>query len=84
MRSVVDTNMLVCGFLSPFGTPGTQGREVELPFYGIEGQGWFASYHVFTRYVKVTFLNGASLRPVPPGSGRGPGLALDRHPRGRA
>ena len=53
------------------------------PFYGIEGQGWFASYHVFTRYVKVTFLN-ASLRPVPPGSGRGPGLALDRHPRGRA
>ena len=54
------------------------------PFYGIEGQGWFASYHVFTRYVKVTFLNGASLRPVPPGSGRGPGLALDRHPRGRA
>ena len=42
------------------------------PFYGIEGQGWFASYHVFTRYVKVTFLNGASLRPVPPGSGKDP------------
>ena len=40
------------------------------PWYGIEGQGWFASYHVFTRYVKVTFLNGASLRPVPPGSGK--------------
>ena len=42
------------------------------PFYGIEGQGWFASYHVFTRYVKVSFLNGASLRPVPPGSGKDP------------
>ena len=28
------------------------------------------SYHVFTRYVKVTFLNGAALRPVPPGSGK--------------
>ncbi len=42
------------------------------PFYGIEGQGWFASYHVFTRYVKVTFLNGASLRPLPPGSGKDP------------
>ena len=41
------------------------------PWYGIEGRGWFASYHVFTRYVKVTFLNGASLRPVPPGSGKG-------------
>ncbi len=42
------------------------------PFYGVEGQGWFASYHVFTRYVKVTFLNGASLRPLPPGSGKDP------------
>ena len=35
------------------------------PWYGIEGAGWFVSYHVFTRYVKVTFLNGALLRPVP-------------------
>ena len=40
------------------------------PFYGIEGQGWFLSCHVFTRYVKVTFFQGASLRPVPPGSGK--------------
>ena len=40
------------------------------PWYGIEGQGWFVSYHVFTRYLKVTFLAGASLRPVPPGSGK--------------
>jgi len=37
------------------------------PFYGIEGQGWFLSFHVFTRYVKVTFFYGASLRPTPPG-----------------
>jgi hypothetical protein len=37
------------------------------PFYGIEGQGWFLSFHVFTRYVKVAFLRGASLQPVPPG-----------------
>jgi hypothetical protein len=37
------------------------------PFYGIEGQGWFLSFHVFTRYVKVTFFAGASLRPVPTG-----------------
>ncbi len=42
------------------------------PWYGVEGQGWFLSYHVFTRYVKVTFLNGASLRPEPPGSGKDP------------
>ena len=40
------------------------------PWYGIEGKGWFLSFHVFTRYVKVTFLNGASLSPVPPGSGK--------------
>jgi hypothetical protein len=37
------------------------------PFYGIEGQGWFLSFHVFTRYVKVTFFNGKSLNPIPPG-----------------
>jgi hypothetical protein len=37
------------------------------PFYGIEGQGWFLSFHVFTRYVKVTFFRGTSLQPVPPG-----------------
>ena len=37
------------------------------PFYGIEGQGWFLSFHTFTNYVKVTFLQGTSLRPVPPG-----------------
>ena len=40
------------------------------PFYGVEGQGWFLSYHVFTRYVKVTFFEGASLSPVPPGMGK--------------
>jgi hypothetical protein len=37
------------------------------PFYGIEGQGWFASFHVFTKAVKVTFFKGTSLRPAPPG-----------------
>jgi hypothetical protein len=37
------------------------------PFYGIEGQGWIVSFHVFSRYIKVTFFNGISLRPAPPG-----------------
>jgi hypothetical protein len=36
------------------------------PFYGVEGQGWFLAFHCFTKYVKVTFLNGAFLRPLPP------------------
>jgi len=37
------------------------------PFYGMEGQGWFLGFHCLTRYVKVTFLNGIHLRPMPPG-----------------
>ena len=36
------------------------------PLYGIESQGWFLAFHTFTRYVKVTFFNGTSLRPLPP------------------
>jgi hypothetical protein len=36
------------------------------PFYGIEGQGWFLSFHCFTKYVKVSFFRGASLTPLPP------------------
>jgi hypothetical protein len=40
------------------------------PFYGIEGQGWFLAFHVFTHYVKVTFFKGASLRPLPPGTSK--------------
>jgi len=44
------------------------------PFYGVEGpeggNGWFLSFHCFTRYVKVAFFRGASLRPVPPGESR--------------
>ena len=38
------------------------------PFYGMEGKGWFLSFHVFTRYVKVTFFKGIALNPVPPGA----------------
>lgn len=40
------------------------------PFYGIEGQGWFLSFHVFARYVKVAFFRGTSLRPNPPGTSK--------------
>jgi hypothetical protein len=41
------------------------------PFYGIEGQGWFLSFHCFTKHVKVAFFRGASLRPLPPGESKG-------------
>jgi hypothetical protein len=40
------------------------------PFYGVEGQGWFLSFHTFTNYVKLTFFRGTSLSPVPPGESK--------------
>jgi hypothetical protein len=40
------------------------------PFYGVEGEGWFLSIHCFTKYVKVAFFRGTSLRPVPPGESK--------------
>jgi hypothetical protein len=49
------------------------------PFYGIEGLGWFMSFHVFTRYVKVTFFNGTSLRPIPPGGTQRSARWIDIH-----
>ncbi|WP_217435611.1 DUF1801 domain-containing protein [Cupriavidus gilardii] len=42
------------------------------PFYGVEGKGWFLSFHCFTRYVKVAFFKGSSLRPLPPGESKDP------------
>ena len=36
------------------------------PFYGVEGRGWFLAFHCLTKYVKVAFFRGASLRPPPP------------------
>ena len=35
--------------------------------YGVQGQGWFASFHIYSAFVKVSFSKGTSLRPVPPG-----------------
>lgn len=41
------------------------------PLYGAEEQeGWFLGIHCFTKYVKVAFFRGASLRPVPPGKSK--------------
>ena len=42
------------------------------PFYGVEGEGWFLSFHCFTKYVKLTFHNGSSLDPVPPEKSKHP------------
>jgi hypothetical protein len=40
------------------------------PFYGVERDLWFLSYHCFSSYVKVAFFRGASLKPVPPGKSK--------------
>jgi hypothetical protein len=40
------------------------------PFYGVEDNVWFLSFHCFTNYIKVTFFRGASLRPVPAGESK--------------
>ena len=44
------------------------------PFYGMEEGLWFASFHVFARYVKVTFFQGASLKPPPEGKSKYPAV----------
>jgi hypothetical protein len=40
------------------------------PFYGVDGQGWFLNFHCYTKYVKVAFFRGTSLRPLPPGGSK--------------
>ncbi len=50
------------------------------PFYGNERDSWFLSFHVFTRYVKVTFFRGSSLEPMPPSTSKYPEVRyLDIH-----
>ena len=44
------------------------------PLYGIEGRGWFLGLHAYDRYLKVTFFRGGSLRPLPPGESKSPGV----------
>lgn len=36
------------------------------PFYGLEGKGWFVAFHCITKYVKISFFRGTSLKPIPP------------------
>jgi hypothetical protein len=42
------------------------------PLYGVENPegGWFLGVHCFTKYIKVAFFRGASLRPLPPGESK--------------
>ena len=40
------------------------------PFYCVEDEGWFLSFHCFARYIKVGFFKGRWLTPLPPGASR--------------
>lgn len=42
------------------------------PLYGLDDKSWFLGLHVFTKYVKVAFFRGSSLRPLPPGESKSP------------
>ncbi|QGZ93893.1 DUF1801 domain-containing protein [Terricaulis silvestris] len=42
------------------------------PFYGVSDNVWFVSFHVFAKYVKVTFFRGAALKPPPEGKSKYP------------
>jgi hypothetical protein len=46
------------------------------PFYGAAGEddGWFLSFHCFTRYIKVAFFRGTQLHPLPPGASKSEGV----------
>jgi hypothetical protein len=44
------------------------------PFYGIAGNGWFLSFHCYTKYVRLAFFRGAGLKPPPPGMSKLPNV----------
>jgi hypothetical protein len=44
------------------------------PFYGVDGLGWFISFHCFTKYVKATFFNDAKFDPPPPEGSKHPNI----------
>ena len=50
----------------------TEGRPVELALLRRRGPGWFISYHCFDKYVKVAFLYGKQLDPMPPVDSKDP------------
>ena len=52
------------------GKPVTKAVKWNSPFYGREGRGWFVAMHAYTKFLRLTFFRGASLRPLPPGESK--------------
>ncbi|QYK40979.1 MAG: DUF1801 domain-containing protein [Paracoccaceae bacterium] len=44
------------------------------PFWGVPGQGWMLSLSCTARYVKVAFLTGSALHPMPPEASKHPAM----------
>jgi hypothetical protein len=42
------------------------------PFYGMEDDNWFLNVHCFTKFVRVSFFRGSSLKPMPAGESKYP------------
>jgi len=40
------------------------------PMYGVEEHHYFLGFHCLTKYVKVSFMRGAELVPLPPGTSK--------------
>jgi hypothetical protein len=40
------------------------------PLYGVKEGRYFLGVHVFTRYIKLAFFEGALLKPMPPGASK--------------
>ena len=47
------------------------------PFYAVEGQGWIVSFSALSKKLKLTFMSGTSLNPVPPGGNKQDARWLD-------
>ena len=71
IAAVPDWRRDVCRQLDTIITKAVPGVKKAVkwnsPFYGKIENAWFLSFHVFTRYVKVSFFRGTALTPVPPG-----------------
>lgn len=48
----------------------TKAVKWNTPFYGLEGKGFFIGFHCLTKYVKVSFFKGTSMKPIPPGESK--------------
>jgi len=76
IAAVPDWRRNVCNRLDAIITSAVPGVKKAVkwnsPFYGRIENSWFVSFHVFTRYVKVTFFNGYLLEPPPEGRSKHP------------